>query len=169
MKDPETEQLVPDEAPQTSASRPVAGSVAAVLAAVLMAGYLLLGKQYVSRPGADGDPAVFLLGRQLVASLLMGCLATARDGFVLPHAEDRKALHLLGLLNFVNAIGFVWGFKLTTAFTTSVMQLCIPVLTLGASVAMAMEPLSMGKLTGVFLVVAGNGRSAQNHEGSDLS
>ena len=161
--DPEKEQLVTvhvaeDASASPSVSsirRPVAGMGAAVLAAVLMAGYLLLGKQYVSHPGTDGDPAVFLLGRQVVASFLMAAIACKRDGCVLPRTEDRPVLHLLGLLNFVNAVGFVWGFKLTTAFTTSVVQLSIPVLTLALSVAMSLEPLSASKLVGVLLVVCG--------------
>ena len=114
-----------------------------------MAGYLLLGKQYVSHPGADGDPAVLLLGRQLLAAVMMSVIAAVRDGCVLPQREDRLAIHALGFLNFVNAIGCVWGGKLTTAFTTSVIQLSIPVLTLTASVIMRLEPLSMAKVGGV--------------------
>ena len=156
--DPENEQLVaqsPVPAP-VEVTRPVAGLAAALLAALLMAGYLLLGKHFVSSLDA-GDPAGFLLGRQLLASALMIVLAAARNGCVLPRRDDQQMIHLLGLLNFVNAVGFVWGFKLTTAFTTSVMQLSIPVFTLLASVALGQEALSPGKVVGVLLVVMGCG------------
>ena len=157
MDDPEKEQLVaqsPSPAP-LQVVRPVAGLIAALLAALLMAGYLLLGKHFVSLDA--GDPAGFLLGRQLIASALMLVLAAARNGCILPRRDDQQTIHLLGLLNFVNAVGFVWGFKLTTAFTTSVMQLSIPVFTLVASVALGQEALSPGKAVGVLLVVGGCG------------
>ena len=62
---------------------------------------------------------------------------------------------VLGALNFVNAIGFVWGFKLTTAFTTSVIQLSIPVLTLGWSTLTGSEKPSALKSAGVLAITVG--------------
>ncbi|KAL1515153.1 hypothetical protein AB1Y20_004214 [Prymnesium parvum] len=157
--DPEKQQLVgrpASHASHASHARPAVGLAAALLAALLMAGYLLLGEYFMSNLD-NGDPGTFLLGRQLIASLLMTLLSAARDGWAMPRRADRPRIHLLGLLNFVNAVGFVWGFKLTSAFTTSVMQLSIPVFTLFASVALREESLSFGKLCGVLLVVTGCG------------
>ena len=122
----ETETLVP-RLLVTAAARPAAGAAAAVAAACFMAGYVVLGKQFVSAEEFKGDPNVLLISRQLVAAALMALGATARHGWQFPELEDRKSLQLLGVLNFINGMGFVWGMKLTTAFITSVMQLSIPV------------------------------------------
>ena len=97
-------------------------------AAVVMAGYVVLSKQFVGHQHSEGsgDVGAFLLARQLLASLLMLLLAVCKHGWMLPEPEHRRTFAKLGFLNFVNAIGFVWGIKLTTAFVTSVLQLSIP-------------------------------------------
>ena len=73
-----------------------------------MAGYVVLGKQYVSNEEKGGDPGAFLLCRQLIACALMMLIATARHGLVWPEHRHYARLHILGCLNFFNAIGFVW-------------------------------------------------------------
>ena len=136
-------------------ARPLAGGAAALLAAGVMAGYVVLGKVYVSAEDTGGDPGVLLLCRQLIASVLMVAGALCKHGWMLPRPEHRRTIHVLGALNFVNALGFVWGFKLTSAFITSVMQLSIPVFTMAYSAARGDERLSVPKCLSVLTVVGG--------------
>ena len=89
------------------ARRPLAGGAAALLAAGVMAGYVVLGKVYVSAEDTGGDPGVLLLCRQLIASVLMVAGALIKHGWMVPRPEHRRTIHVLGALNFVNALGFV--------------------------------------------------------------
>ena len=144
------------------------GGLAAAAAAMLMAGYVVVGKLYVSEEPAAGttpaataaaearnDPGVFLLCRQLVATVVMLGWAVHQHGFVLPKREHRNTLHTLGLLNFINAIGFVWGIKLTTAFVTSVTQLSIPVMAILLAAATGQETPTFASASGLLITVAG--------------
>lgn len=131
------------------------GAAAAVAAALLMAGYVVLSKQFFGSGGSE--VGTFLLARQLLASTLMLALAAGRHGCVLPRPEHRRALARLGFLNFFNAIGFVWGVKLTTAFVTSVMQLSIPVFTLAYSTLTGLEQPSLAKSSALLLTLLGCG------------
>lgn len=153
--DNETAQLMPNSPPLPK-KQSIKGALAAGSAAMVMAGYLVLGKRFVSAPeDMGGDVGAFLLLRQLMASLLLILVTVASHGFVLPNKEHQGQLHLLGIMNFINAVGFVWGFKLTTAFITSVMQLCIPVMTMLYSFAAGVEAPSVLKVVGLLTVVAG--------------
>ena len=134
------------------------GAAAAVTAAAVMAGYVVLGKQFVGQAGSSAsDVGLFLLARQLIAAVLMVLLAVGKHGTgqMLPRPEHRRALGMLGLLNFINAVGFVWGVRLTTAFVTSVMQLSIPVLTLLYSTLAGLEPPSLTKTASLLVTVLG--------------
>lgn len=145
--------------------RPVLGALAAVAAAMLMAGYVVAGKAFVSDTGtsdgteapASSDPGVFLLCRQLVATAVMLACAVHQHGVVLPKREHRPTLHTLGFLNFVNAIGFVWGIKLTTAFVSSVTQLSIPVMAIVLAAATGEEIPTLGSVAGLLTTVVGCG------------
>jgi len=140
MGQAESDGLVPakdsdrarSDAVTANKTQPVRGAAAAMLAASLMAGYVVLGKSYVGSSSADqgGGPGVFLISRQLLASVLLAIVALSVHGPRLPQREHYGALQMLGFLNFLNSVGFIWGMKLTTAFITSVMQLSIPVFTL---------------------------------------
>jgi len=138
-----------------SKPRPMLGAAAAVAAALVMAGYVVLSKQFFGSGGSE--VGAFLLARQLLASTLMLALAAGRHGCVLPRPEHRGALARLGFLNFFNAIGFVWGVKLTTAFVTSVMQLSIPVFTLVYSTLTGLEQPSLAKSGALLLTLLGCG------------
>ena len=120
-----------------------------------MAGYVVLSKQFFGSGGSE--VGAFLLARQLLASTLMLALAAGRHGCLLPRPEHRGALARLGFLNFINAIGFVWGVKLTTAFVTSVMQLSIPVFTLVYSMLAGLEQPSLAKGGALLLTLLGCG------------
>jgi len=122
-----------------------------------MAGYVVLGKQFVGGEESGGDPGVFLLCRQLIATMLSWALATIQYGPRMPRPEHRTALHLLGVINYINAMGFVWGFKLTSAFLCAVMQLSIPVLTLSYAAWRGDEAMSSNKAASVLVTVAGCG------------
>ena len=138
-----------------SKPRPRLGAAAAVSAAFVMAGYVVLSKQFFGSGGSE--VGAFLLARQLLASTLMLALAAGRHGCLLPRPEHRGALARLGFLNFINAIGFVWGVKLTTAFVTSVMQLSIPVFTLVYSMLAGLEQPSLAKGGALLLTLLGCG------------
>ena len=105
------------------------GLTAAVTAAVLMAGYLVLGKLFLGS-GSGAGPTAFLVCRQVLASGLLVAGALALHGPQLPRRADMLSVQRLGLYNFINALGFLWGGQLTTPFVTSVAQLAIPVLVL---------------------------------------
>jgi len=140
---------------EVSRSKPRLGAAAAVAAALVMAGYVVLSKQFFGSGGSE--VGAFLLARQLLASTLMLALAAGRHGCLLPRPEHRGALARLGFLNFFNAIGFVWGVKLTTAFVTSVMQLSIPVFSLVYSTLTGLEQLSLAKGGALLLTLLGCG------------
>ena len=146
-----------------SKPRPRLGAAAAVAAALVMAGYVVLSKQFFGSGGSE--VGAFLLARQLLASTLMLALAAGRHGCLLPRPEHRGALARLGFLNFVNAIGFVWGVKLTTAFVTSVMQLSIPVFTLVYSTLAGLEQPSLAKGGALLLTLLGCGIVAVSSAG----
>jgi len=150
----ETETLVQPPA-RKNAPKPVTGAIAALAAAALMAGYVVLGKQLISAGSAPADPGVFWITRQLIAAILMVIIALMQHGYQMPEPQDRMGLAALGVLNFINGVGFMWGVKLTTAFITSVMQLSIPVFTLVYSACSGLEHASLGKAAGVLVVVAG--------------
>jgi len=143
--------------------QPKLGAAAAILAAVVMAGYVVLSKRFVGQSDSDhGILGAFLLTRQLLASAIMLGMTAARHGCHLPSPEHTSMVARLGFLNFVNAVGFAWGVKLTTAFVTSVMQLSIPILTLVYSMLSGVEAPSLPKggallftLLGCVLVVVG--------------
>ena len=120
-----------------------------------MAGYVVLSKQFVGPSDGSSNVGAFLLARQLIASAVMLALAACRHGCLLPRPEHRGVLGRLGFLNFVNAIGFVWGVKLTTAFVTSVLQLSIPVLTLLYSTLAGLEQPSATKGGALLLTLLG--------------
>ncbi|EOD18658.1 hypothetical protein EMIHUDRAFT_470210 [Emiliania huxleyi CCMP1516] len=131
--------------------RPKAGAAAMGVAALLVAGYLLLGKRHVSSSwhtshvfprvgGVTGtsyqregghDPGGFALCRQLIGALLMAALGYCREGssiFAL-RRSDHRAIAKLGVFHYLNSVLFIWGFKLSTPFFASVAQLSIPVMT----------------------------------------
>ena len=148
---------------EVSPSKPWLGAAAAVAAALVMAGYVVLSKQFFGSGGSE--VGAFLLARQLLASTLMLALAAGRHGCLLPRPEHRGALARLGFLNFFNAIGFVWGVKLTTAFVTSVMQLSIPVFTLVYSTLAGLEQPSLAKGGALLLTLLGCGIVAVSSAG----
>ena len=148
---------------EVSPSKPRLGAAAAVAAALVMAGYVVLSKQFFGSGGSE--VGAFLLARQLLASTLMLALAAGRHGCLLPRPEHRGALARLGFLNFFNAIGFVWGVKLTTAFVTSVMQLSIPVFTLVYSTLTGLEQPSLAKGGALLLTLLGCGIVAVSSAG----
>ena len=146
------------EAPALKRPNTPLGAAAAVTAAGVMAGYVVLGKHFVGKAGSSAsDVGLFLLARQLIAATLMVLLAVGKHGTgqMLPRPEHRRALGVLGLLNFVNAVGFVWGVRLTTAFVTSVMQLSIPVLTLLYSTLAGLEAPSLVKTASLLVTILG--------------
>jgi drug/metabolite transporter (DMT)-like permease len=142
-------------AARQSNPRPRLGAAAAIAAAVVMAGYVVLSKQFVGPSDGSSNVGAFLLARQLIASAVMLALAACRHGCLLPRPEHRGVIGRLGFLNFVNAIGFVWGVKLTTAFVTSVLQLSIPVLTLLYSTLAGLEQPSAAKGGALLLTLLG--------------
>jgi len=135
--------------------RPRAGGLAACLAVLCMAGYLVLGKHHVS--GKRHDAGSFALCRQAVGAMLMIVSAYARHGSVLwsCRREHYWAIVKLGLLNYLNAICFIWGFKLTTPFVASVSQLSVPVMTYCYTTSVGLEAPTCRKGAGVCLIVLG--------------
>jgi drug/metabolite transporter (DMT)-like permease len=136
-------------------SRAIKGAAAAVLGALLMAGYVVLGKMFLGTADHGGGPGVFLICRQVLAALLLTLAALLLHGPRLPLPEHYKGFLLLGFLHFLNALGFIWGMKCTTAFITSVMQLSIPVFTLTFAACSGQEQVGGRKAFGVLVLVLG--------------
>ena len=121
------------------------GLTAAVTAAVLMAGYLVLGKLFLGS-GSGAGPTAFLVCRQVLASGLLVAGALALHGPQLPRRADMPSVQRLGLYNFINALGFLWGVQLTTPFVTSVAQLAIPVLVLAHAACCGRQRVTLFKV-----------------------
>mmetsp|Transcript_14764 Transcript_14764/g.46532 ORF Transcript_14764/g.46532 Transcript_14764/m.46532 type:complete len:411 (-) Transcript_14764:194-1426(-) len=157
--------------------RPKAGAAAMGVAALLVAGYLLLGKRHVSSSwhtshvfprvgGVTGtsyqregghDPGGFALCRQLIGALLMAALGYCREGssmFAL-RRSDRRAIAKLGVFHYLNSVLFIWGFKLSTPFFASVAQLSIPVMTFVYTALAGLEVPTCLRTTGVCMIVLG--------------
>ena len=90
----ETQQLVltPGSGVRSTA-RPLAGGIAAAAAALCMAGYLLLGKSFVSNTDSAGTPGIFLCCRQLTAAVVMVGISVCKHGWALPAPEHRRDVH----------------------------------------------------------------------------
>ena len=131
---------------------PRAGALAALAAAIIMAGYLVFGKWYTG--GDLHHTGGFLLARQLIASVAMLIAASFRHGCILPQPEHRRTFSRLGFLNFLNAVAFVWGFTLNGAFMAAVLPNgIIPVITYAYACIYGMETVSCRKTLGVLLIV----------------
>ena len=141
-------------------TRPLAGAVAACVATVAMAGYLILGKAHVSGAMGRGehDAGGFALCRQATGAVLMCIGALARHGraALRPSPQHYDTIGKLGICNFLNSILFIWGFKLTSPFVASVAQLSIPVITYCWTACTGVETPSCRKGVGVCLVICGS-------------
>jgi drug/metabolite transporter (DMT)-like permease len=156
----EIEELVPANSVarpsgDVPGSRPIKGAAAALLGATLMAGYVVLGKLFLGTADHGGGPGVFLICRQLIAAVLLALVALMMHGPRLPLPEHYRGFWFLGFLHFLNALGFIWGMKCTTAFITSVMQLSIPVFTMTVAACSGQEQVGARKAFGVLVLVLG--------------
>lgn len=141
---------------ESSQPRPLAGCVAACVAVLAMAGYLMLGKEHVSNKAHDAGG--FTVCRQVVGATLMCLGALGRHGkakMCSIRSEHVSSIAKLGVLNWLNSVLFILGFKWTSSFTASVAQLAVPVVTYAYTSYAGIEPPSCRKSLGVCLIVAG--------------
>ncbi|EOD29832.1 hypothetical protein EMIHUDRAFT_468471 [Emiliania huxleyi CCMP1516] len=109
--------------------RPKAGAAAMGVAALLVAGYLLLGKRHVS--------------------------SSWHTSHVFPRVGGVTGTSYQRVFHYLNSVLFIWGFKLSTPFFASVAQLSIPVMTFVYTALAGLEVPTCLRTTGVCLIVLG--------------
>jgi len=103
----------------------------------------------------DMAPLALAAIRVGVATPILMALAWRRDRYV-PDRRDLPVLALLGGLGvFANQALFVTGLKLTTATNASILMTSIPVFTIGIAALMGVDRITLNRLIGIVLSVAG--------------
>ena len=93
--------------------------------------------------------------RVVFATPILLALAWRRDR-VLPGRRDLPILALLGGLGvFANQLLFITGLKHTTATNAAILMLSVPVFAAAAAAAFGIERVSLGRLLGIALSIAG--------------
>lgn len=116
-------------------------------------GWHVLGKLALNSGAA---PVTFALYRELLSSVLLLVAARAtHPGLWHFPIYTRKWLLLLGFCSFVNVVGFIIGLSLTSAFIAAVFQPFIPVAATIIATITKMEPLTLVRLLGMAVAVAG--------------
>jgi drug/metabolite transporter (DMT)-like permease len=145
--------------PESSAAAPPAPGPAAAwrvhltLIAVQAAfgGFHVVAKAVLS----DLAPLALAAIRVGVATPILMALAWRRDRF-LPARRDLPMLALLGGLGvFANQALFITGLKFTTATNASILMTSIPVFAVAAAALMGVERITLNRLAGIVLSVAG--------------
>ena len=133
----------------------IAAAFAALSAATMMAGFVVLGKHFVGSTNNGGDPGALLICRQAIAAPTFLMLARIWHGPAKPLVSDYLLLLELSFLHFSNALLFVWGIRFTSAFIASVMQLCIPVYALIYARLWGNEVVSFANFVGIIVTITG--------------
>jgi drug/metabolite transporter (DMT)-like permease len=131
------------------------------------AGWHVLGKVALN---TGVSPLFFALIREAGASLVLLLLAAICDGKPkMPNKEQAWVFLTLGVLIFINIIGFLLALNLVAPITAAIYQPLIPVWTAFWAVLFKVEPANPYMLTGIAIsvsgaVVAAMSESHDNHD-----
>lgn len=128
--------------------------VVALLSVQISFGGFHVFAKYIIQP--DKLAPLALAGiRVLTATPLLLALAWLIEG-KLPRLKDLPHLALLGMFGvFLNQILFILGLSFTTATNASIFMPSIPVFAAGAAALLRIEKISLSRLLGIALTVAG--------------
>jgi drug/metabolite transporter (DMT)-like permease len=122
-----------------------------ILVQVTFGGFHVVAKAVLS----DLTPLALAAIRVGVATPVLMALAWRRDRF-LPSRRDLPMLALLGGLGVLaNQVLFITGLKFTTATNAGILMTSVPVFAAGAAALMGIERITLNRLTGIALSVAG--------------
>ena len=117
------------------------------------AGWHVLGKVALN---TGVSPLFFALIREAGASLVLLLLAAICDGKPkMPNKQEAWVFLTLGVLIFINIIGFLLALNLVTPITAAIYQPLIPVWTAFWAVLFKVEPANPYMLTGIAISVSG--------------
>jgi drug/metabolite transporter (DMT)-like permease len=122
-----------------------------ILVQVTFGGFHVVAKAVLS----DLAPLALAAIRVGVATPILMALAWRRDRF-LPSRRDLPMLALLGGLGVLaNQVLFITGLKFTTATNAGILMTSVPVFAAGAAALMGIERITLNRLIGIVLSVAG--------------
>jgi drug/metabolite transporter (DMT)-like permease len=122
-----------------------------ILVQVTFGGFHVVAKAVLS----DLTPLALAAIRVGVATPVLMALAWRRDRF-LPARRDLPMLALLGGLGVLaNQVLFITGLKFTTATNAGILMTSVPVFAAGAAALMGIERITLNRLIGIALSVAG--------------
>jgi drug/metabolite transporter (DMT)-like permease len=122
-----------------------------ILVQTAFGGFHVVAKAVLS----ELSPLALAAIRVGVATPVLMALAWRRDRF-LPARRDLPMLALLGGLGVLaNQVLFITGLKFTTATNAGILMTSVPVFAAGAAALMGIERLTLSRLIGILLSVAG--------------
>ena len=150
------------------------GAASALSATALLAGATVLAKTAIGTSDHTPESVGSLtLLRVLISMLVLAAQGLVRTGpaGALPHATDAPRAAALGLSYFTFQTCWLWGVKLTSAFTAAISSLTIPMLSLLYAWVTDAEELRRGKVLGIMLTLLGCGLciDPDSRSGGDIS
>src|SRR5436305_5559184 len=122
-----------------------------ILVQITFGGFHVVAKAVISALA----PLALAAIRVGVATPILMALAWRRDRF-LPSRRDLPMLALLGGLGVLaNQVLFITGLKFTTATNAGILMTSVPVFAAGAAALMGIERITLNRLIGIALSVAG--------------
>jgi drug/metabolite transporter (DMT)-like permease len=124
---------------------------ALLLVQLFFAGFAVVGKAVLATV-----PPLALAGLRVLGATPLLFMLALRAERAVPARRDIPRLVLLGILGVTaNQVLFVFGLQHTTATNASILMLAIPVFTVAAGAALAVERPAARQLAGVALAVGG--------------
>ena len=128
-------------------------TVIMILVQLAFAGWHVLGKVALN---TGVSPLFFALIREAGASLVLLLLAAIFDPKPkYPSKQEMKVFFILGVLIFINIVGFILALNLVTPITAAIYQPLIPVWTAFWAVLFKVEPANPYMITGIAISVSG--------------
>jgi drug/metabolite transporter (DMT)-like permease len=126
---------------------------ALLLVQLILSGWNVLASLIINN---EVNPLVFTCYRELIALFILYGTAILLDGgFQTPACEHLGHLALLGLLNYINILGYTLGLTYTSPETVAVYQGSIPLLTAFLGILAKQEKFDKLKLSGISVAVMG--------------
>lgn len=126
---------------------------ALVLVQLVLSGWNVLASLIINN---EVNPLIFTCYRELIALFFLYATAILLDGgFQTPAREHMGTLALLGLLNYINILGYTLGLTYTSPETLAVYQCSIPLFTGFLGILLKQEKLDKIKVSGILVAALG--------------